>query len=164
MRNLLIAILTVGCFVVNAAENSNEIKVQGGKAEFEAEKAKTSGSMKVVEHEKASGKKLVKTTSKKAGTAEYIIIVDADGTYELWGLVAGKGGNGDSFFIEINESGKLTWDVKTQKDGVWAWRKLKGRKKNKTGQFELKKGKNTLKLSKREPNAEIDKLKIKKVK
>ena len=164
MRNLLIAILTVSCLAVNAAENSNEIKVQDGKAEFEAEKAKASGSLKVVDHEKASGKKLIKAVSKKSGAAEYVIIADADGTYELWGMVAGKGGTADSFFIVVNNGPKLIWDIKTQKDGVWAWRKLRGRKENKKGQFQLKKGKNTLKLLRREPNAEIDKLKIKKVK
>jgi hypothetical protein len=128
-------------------------KLKDGKLTIEAETGKISGQTKVVEDKVASGGKAV--VSVKGGTIVYEFIVDEAGDYVIWGKIIGPDGNKDSFFVVVNGGEKLIWDMGAKK---YTWKAMKGRKK--PSRHKLKKGKNTLKLSYREPQAKIDQIHI----
>ena len=142
---MIAVVLGVSVFAVDA------LKMKDGKVTIEAEKGKISGKMKVVDDQKASGGKAV--VSAKGGVLEYEFTVDEAGDYVIWGRVIGVKGNQDSFFVVINEGPQLIWDTNAKK---YTWKPVKGR--NKPAKHKLKKGKNTLKIKCREPNATIDKI------
>jgi hypothetical protein len=125
--------------------------MKDGKLKLEAEKGKISGPMKVKDDKAASAGKAV--VSAKGGALEYEFIVDEAGEYVIWGRVIGPDGNKDSFLVSINGGPQLIWDIGNKKYG---WRPMRGRKK--PSKHKLQKGKNTLKLSYREPEAVIDEI------
>ncbi len=94
----------------------------------------------------------------KKGVAEYEVDIPEDGEYFIWGKVFGINYNGDSFFIAVDDTPYITWDIPVRKDKKPIWYKAKGRKKNSSGVFKLTKGKHIVKIKSREKGAVLEKL------
>jgi len=94
-----------------------------------------------------------------AASAQFRFTVPAAGPYRLAGLVRAGGedlGKSDSFFVQVDGSAQITWDLRT--GDAFAWALVQDRAAAAPEVFNLAAGEHVITLSKREPQAELARL------
>jgi hypothetical protein len=132
--------------------------------QIEAEDATVDAS-NIIENEAASGGKVVAfAKDAKSTSVKFEFELKEDGTYSFWANAAALSGNQDSFFFNVDKEEKQIWDVKHngQKLNIqqvrMRYKKDDGKESSKPFVLELTKGKHTLTVNRREPDAQLDKI------
>ncbi len=152
----IISLLSCVVFVVfvplsgNAAEDDLAFEAE----DFDAAELP----MQIVEDGDVSGGAYIKSTSGRAGWAEYEIEIPDDADYYMWGMAQEQDGVSDSFFVTFdlddrgddNDSNENTWALGGP-EGSWAWDAVNGRGLGGDPRvFELTKGDHVLRVWTRE--------------
>jgi hypothetical protein len=139
-----------------AASSFAADKLEAGKLTIKAESGTVTAPMTLQE---VDGVKMV-IGAKSGGSAAYEFEVTEAGKYIIWGKVAGFDGNSDSFFLQIDDQAKATWDIGSNKDGKPRWIKYVCRKdyaaKKRDGIVTLAAGAHKLVISSREARARLE--------
>ncbi len=134
------------------------ITSSGGEISMEAEEGILSGSMTIISHRKASGGQYASSTKPGDGFAEYTFTVEAPGNYGIWGLVSAESKSTNSFFVSWDDGSDEIWDLPIS--AAWNWDRYNVRGGADPTLKYLTAGTHTLRISRREARAKIDRIVI----
>ena len=115
---------------------------------IEAEQGDIYDPMLTGSDDNASGGEYISATT--GGYAEYSFEVPAAGNYYVWGRTIGATGGSNSFFIAADNGGDIAWHLPISVE--WNW--------SQAVSIYLEAGQHTLIVSRRENNAQLDKILI----
>jgi hypothetical protein len=90
------------------------------------------------------------------GELSYVFNITTAGNYIILARVQGPDGNSDSFYVDMDGTGRKTWDVTPST--VWTWDKVMDRGISDPVIYNLTAGQHILKIASRESGAKLDKL------
>ncbi len=90
------------------------------------------------------------------GQATYVINLFHSGEYIIWGRVKAPSGDKNSFFVDVDGSGDILWELDL--NSSWEWQEVNNRAVEDPAVFELSKGRHTITLKQRETGSQLDKL------
>lgn len=104
------------------------------------------------------GGQSISSASQAGGYAQFSFEVPVAGQYLIWGRVAAKDWNADSFYVAIDNGSFVLWDIPF--GGGWEWVPVKNRTSPYAITFDLTKGAHTLTIKQREAGAKLDRILI----
>ena len=131
---------------------------QSGIVSMEAESGTLNGSMLEAQDAAAFGGAYVLAARGARGSAEYVFQTDEPGDYVVWCRVIAPTSSSDSLYVSMDNGTEHLWDM--QRFGDWGWDLISDRSGSDPSYFYLDEGLHTLKISKRETGARIDKIVI----
>jgi len=130
---------------------------------IEAEAGLLQGGLKAKQEDGFSGTGFIKSTSNNhKGTATYQFYVDEPGVYKINAKVYNHAGNGDSFFVKIDDQPEMTWDLHNVRHRRWGVMPVTQRRNLErpgngfTAEIELDAGNHTMVVRERERNSGLD--------
>jgi hypothetical protein len=141
----------------------DEVNPDSGRLEFEAENGELSGGMLRIAHSDASFGWCIEEpdgATNGIGSVEYEFELDEPAAVNLWLLAYGETGNDDSVYVSMDgEAGRYCGILQGT---TFRWRKLKEAGASDDLSYSLAAGSHTLRLTRREQGARIDKVFIQK--
>jgi hypothetical protein len=151
----------------NVDENCNGMADDVLNKKIEAESGIMNAPMVSAQDNNASGGSYIQSTQSTSGTATYSFQINATGTYKIVARVYAENSGSDSFFVNIDGKGEVTWDLNPTENAsqfnVWRDDEVTSRGTGtfKAPQFdpytiELSQGNHTIIIRAREKNTKLD--------
>lgn len=141
----------------------DEVNPDSGRLEFEAEDGELGGGMLRIAHSDASFGWCIEEpdgATKGTGSVEYEFELDEAATVNLWLLAYGTTGNDDSIYVSMD--GETDRYCGVPLGETFSWRKIWEAGDSEVLSYSLTAGSHTLRLTRREQGARIDKVFIQK--
>ncbi|RLC00423.1 MAG: hypothetical protein DRH90_18510 [Deltaproteobacteria bacterium] len=125
---------------------------------IEAESGLLNNTMLVEQDLDASGGAYVLAARGADGSVEYTFQITESGDYVVWGRVIAQDSSSNSFYVAMDNGDEHLWSMQRSED--WLWDMVSNRSGPDPSVFYLEQGFHTLRISKRENNAQIDRILI----